>query len=268
MAFASLVATCFAYLSTFSGLSSTPVHPLLSCSVFMVPGVPLINFVDDMIDNHLQVGLTRLANCMMMIGGMTLGITLAIGILGFNDITIGKTFGELSIVAHDSYFVFAIAGAIAAMGFSMIFNIPRRLLWVVAIGGALSVCTRNFLNLELGSGPIIGSFAGAALISVIGVKAVHWFHTPAHVITIPSVIPMIPGVLMYRSVLEFAKISNGTGDITAAFTNASNAIFIVLAISVGVAIPNITARRYIAIDRRRQLEQMLADRRKRGIFFE
>lgn len=54
----------------FSGLSSTPYHPLLACTLYIVPGVPLINFVDDMIDNHLLVGITRAANTVMMVGGM------------------------------------------------------------------------------------------------------------------------------------------------------------------------------------------------------
>ena len=56
IAIAAFVATCLAYASSFSGLSSTPYHPLLACALFIVPGVPLINFVDDMIDNHLLVG--------------------------------------------------------------------------------------------------------------------------------------------------------------------------------------------------------------------
>ena len=44
----------------------------------------------------------------------------------------------------------------------------------------------------------IGSFMGSFVVSLIAVKAVHWFHVPNHVLTIPSVIPMVPGVLMYR----------------------------------------------------------------------
>ena len=86
-------------------------------------------------------------------------------------------------------------------GQMMIFNIQRRLLWVVAIGGIIAVCTRNFVNLGpstnnigLDMGLVIGSFSGSVLVSLIAIKAVHWFHVPNHVLTIPSVIPMIPGV--------------------------------------------------------------------------
>ena len=45
---------------SFAGLSETPYHPLLACALFIVPGVPLINFVDDMIDNYIQVALCGL----------------------------------------------------------------------------------------------------------------------------------------------------------------------------------------------------------------
>ena len=45
--------------------------------------------------------------------------------------------------------------AIAAMGFATIFNVQRRLLWVVAVGGIIAVCTRNFVNFELGYGPVL-----------------------------------------------------------------------------------------------------------------
>ena len=136
IAIAAFVATCLAYASSFSGLSSTPYHPLLACALFIVPGVPLINFVDDMIDNHLLVGITRAANTMMMVGAMTFGIAFAMRVLVMNDIEIDHKFSELSMVPHDPYYIYAIAAAIAAMGFSMIFNIQRRLLGgdVLALG--------------------------------------------------------------------------------------------------------------------------------------
>lgn len=268
LAIAAFVSTCLAYASTFSGLSSTPYHPLLACALFIVPGVPLINFVDDMIDNYLLVGITRAANATMMVGAMTFGIAFALRLLGMNDIEIDHKFSELSMVPHDPYWVYAIAAAISAMGFSMIFNIQKRLLWVVALGGILAVCTRNFVNFELGYGPVIGSFMGSFVVSLLAVKAVHWFNVPNHVLTIPSVIPMIPGVLMYRSLLAFINMHGVVGEVTFAFANGINSWLIILCISLGVAVPNIFARRYIAKDRQRYLKEELEKRRQRGKFIE
>lgn len=268
MAISAFVATCVAYLSSLTGLSTTPYHPLLACGLFLVPGVPLINFVDDMIDNYLLVGMTRAANCMMIIGSMTFGITMAIGLSGIRDISIDQKFSELSMLPQGGYLTYAVAAAIAAVGFSMIFNVPRRTLWAIALGGILTVCIRNFVNLDLGCGPVIGSFMGSMVVCLIAIKAVHWLHVPIHVLTIPSVIPMIPGVLLYRFVLGLVHITKGSTDIISTITNGVNAALIILVISIGVAIPNIFARRYIAKDRRDRLKRMLEERRKRGIFLE
>ena len=107
-----------------------------------------------------------------------------------------------------------------------------------------------------------------AVVSLIAVKAVHWFHVPNHVLTIPSVIPMVPGVLMYRSLLALINMRGVVGEVTLAFSNGINSALIIFCIALGVAVPNIFARRYIAKDRQRFLTQMLAERRVRGKFIE
>ena len=148
---------------------------------------------------------------------------------------------------------------------------------MVALGGALAVCTRNFVNfgastgnVGLDMGLVVGSFAGAVLVSLIAIKAVHWFHAPNHVITVPCVIPMIPGVLMYRFLLGFISLRPESMDnvlpLLRALDNGINSALVILFISVGVAIPNIFARRYIAADRERKLQILIEERRQRGKF--
>jgi Na+-driven multidrug efflux pump len=53
-----------------------------------------------------------------------------------------------------------------------------------------------------------------------------------------------------------------------AVSNGINASLIILCIALGVAVPNIFARRYIAKDRQRFLREELQKRRERGNFFE
>lgn len=263
IAIAAFVSTCAAYLFHYVPWTETPMHPLLACALFIVPGVPMINFVDDMLDNYILVGLTRALNTFLMVGAMTFGIVFAIQLFQVDD------FIELSMRPHSSYFVYAVAAAISAMGFSMIFNIPVRLLPVVAVGGIIAVCTRNFVNFGLGQGLIIGSFAGSVLVSLIAVKAVHWFHVPNHVLTIPSVIPMVPGVYMYR--LLFGLVNFNALDPDSMLVTIQSGLtsgITVLGMAVGVAIPNIFLRRYLAKGKRLHLEQILAERKARGKFLD
>ena len=248
--------------------SDTPWHPLMACALFIVPGVPLINFVSDMLDSYVQIGITRAVNTLLIVVAMAFGIALAVHVCGIDNFV-----KDLSMTPHHTYLEFAVAAAISAVGFSMIFNIPRRLLWVVAVGGIIAVCTRNFVNLGpsnhnigLDWGPVIGSLVGSALISIIVTRAVHWFHTPHHCLSIPSVIPMIPGVLVYRALFAFIDMSGVVGEVTIAMNNAIQASLIILCIAVGVAIPNIFARRWIAPKRQKQLKRLIEERRQRGKF--
>ncbi len=270
IAIAAFVSTLIAWSSIFlPDWTSTPYHPLLACALFIVPGVPLINFVDDMLDNYIQVGLTRAINTLLMIAAMSFGIALFLKVCGM-DVT---EFTKISMTPHNNYWSYAAAAAISAMGFSMIFNLPRRLLWVVAIGGIIAVCTRNFVNLGpsndnvgLDLGLTIGSLVGSALVSLIAVKAVHWFHTPNHCLSIPSVIPMIPGVLMYRALVAFIGMNGVVGEVTNAVKFGVGSALATLCIALGVAIPNIFARRWIANDRQKYLKRIIAERKARGKF--
>lgn len=271
IAVAAFVSTLIAFLTMWlpSSWTATPLHPLLACALFIVPGVPLINFVDDMLDNYIQVGLTRAINTFLMIVAMSFGIAFFLKLSNF-DLT---QFYTIPMIPHNNYISYAVAAAVSAMGFSMIFNIQRRLLWVVAIGGIIAVCTRNFVNLGpsnnnigLDMGLAIGSLAGSALISLICVKAVHWFHVPHHVLSIPSVIPMVPGVLMYRALVALIEMQGVVGELTNAVKFGMGSAITIMCIAIGVAIPNVFARQWIAPSRRKRLQKAIADRKARGKF--
>ncbi len=271
IAIAAFISTVIAWATTYlpSSWTDTPLHPLLACALFIVPGVPLINFVDDMLDNYIQVGLTRAINTFLMIVAMSFGIAFFLKLSNF-DLT---QFYTIPMIPHNSYISYAAAAAISAMGFSMIFNIPRRLLWVVAIGGIIAVCTRNFVNLGpsnnnigLDMGLAIGSLAGSALASVIAVKAVHWVHAPNHVLSIPSVIPMVPGVLMYRALVGLIEMNGVVGELTNAMKFGMASAITIMCIALGVAIPNVFARHWVAKNRQRKLKQLIEERKKRGYF--
>ena len=242
--------------------SSTPWHPLLACALFIVPGVPLINFVSDMLSGYTQVGMTRAVNTFMILLAMAFGIAFAIRVCGIDNFV-----HDLPMVPHHAYNEYMLAAAISAIGFSMIFNVPRHLMWVVAIGGIIAVCTRNFVNLGpstdnigLDLGLVIGSFVGSAVVSILACTLVHPLHTPHQCLAIPSVIPMVPGVLMYRALFAFISMHGIVGEVTIAMNNAIQASLIILCIALGVAIPNVFFRRLINPRREQKLIGLLMER--------
>lgn len=278
IAISAFVATLICWLTTFISLdqtlvsalpsflhSDTPYHPLMACTLFIVPGVPLINFVTDMVSNYVQVGLTRAMITLMMIIAMSFGIVFAIQICGIDNFV-----KDLSMTPHNNFINYAIAAAVSAMGFATIYNTPKRIMPVLAITGIIAVCTRNFVNLGPSNGNIgfdqgiiIGSFVGSAVASIIATRSQHIHHIPHQIIAIPSVIPMIPGVMMYRSLFGFIQMDGVIGELTFAFNWAIKASLVILFIALGVAIPNIFIRRLIMPKRKEKLLYLVKERHEK-----
>ena len=252
IAITSFVTTMLTWATQFP-LGELHWHPLIACTLFLVPGIPLINAIDDFLNNYIVSGLTRAIYTLLVVGSMTFGIVLAIRLGHVADFT------EVSLSPHSIYLAQAVAAAISAMGFSIIFNIPRRLLPVVGVGGIITVMLRNFCVMELGTSQAFGSFLGAATVGLLALKAIHTFHTPNVVLTIPSAIPMIPGVLLYRLLFALLNISTITpAALLGGIRSRVEAIIIIIGIAVGVAIPNIFNQRHIEKVKQKRVARLLA----------
>jgi len=251
MTFAAFTATIAAYLTHFLP-TATPWHPLIAAALFLVPGVPMINALSDILNTYLVSGAARIIHTLVIIGAMTFGIVFAIGMADFDSFT------NLAMRPESNYLLFAMAAAIGAMSFAIFFNVPPRLLYAVAAGGAICVCTRNFLVFELGFGSEVGTLAGATLVSVIAMQAIHWLHTPSLVLIVPAVIPLVPGVLIYRFLFAIINIRQiKLNELLLAIQSGVDALLIILAIAIGAAAPNIFASRSFAQASKEKQEKLL-----------
>ncbi len=237
MTFAAFTATIVAYLTHLLP-TATPWHPLIAASLFLVPGIPMINGFSDMLNTYIISGAARIMHTGIIIGAMTFGIVFAIGMADFDSFT------NLAMRPDSDYALFALAAAIGAASFSILFNVPRRLLYAAAIGGTICVCTRNFFVFELGFGSEVGTLAGATFVSVIATRAIHWLHTPSLVLVVPAVIPLVPGVLIYRLLFAIINIRRlSLDELLVAIQSGVDAGLIILAIAIGASMPNIFAKR-------------------------
>ncbi|MBQ1336633.1 MAG: threonine/serine exporter family protein [Selenomonadaceae bacterium] len=251
-AFAATALACF--FQSVSG-TSTPSYPMIAAALFLIPGIPLINAVDDMLNNYIMAGTTRLTHTMLIIGSMTFGISIALWVGNVTDFT------RVPIQPEDIYLSQTLAAALAGAGYAAIFNLPGRLLPVVALGAVIAVDVRNLMVIQLDSNLVAGSFLGAAILGVAAQKAIHWFHTPGSVLTIPSVIPLMPGVLLYRllfSILNITTIDAQT--LLVGIRSGVEAATVVIAMAVGVTIPTIFFRPRLEKYQRQQMEKLLLQR--------
>jgi uncharacterized membrane protein YjjB (DUF3815 family) len=132
--------------------------------------------------------------------------------------------------------------AVPAVGFAMIFNVPRGALKYCAAGGAFGHAIRLAL-LKFGGVPLEwGTLLAAFVISVLGIYWAKKWRAHPKVFTVAAMIPMIPGVHAFTALLALIEIDRkgfSEGLLTIALNNGLKALFIVAAIAVGLALPGL-----------------------------
>lgn len=147
----------------------------------------------------------------------------------------------LEILASIPWFGFA------ALGFAVLFNVPQRTLFIIWLLGASGGLVK-LVMLSLGLGPVMASLLGASTIGVLSIPAAHNKHAPPMVFSIAAVIPMVPGIFAYRTMIGLLQL---TGEVDSAYqqalsetiNNGAKAVFILMALAVGVGLPNIITRK-------------------------
>lgn len=138
-------------------------------------------------------------------------------------------------------------GSVAALGFGVLFNVPKRTLVSIFLFGALGVGVK-LTWMMMGGGIIVGTLVGSTAIGVVSLAASYDRHVPAPVLSIPAVIPLVPGKFIYSMMLGILELhTTSVADFSTAtietINNGLNAVFILMVLSVGVSIPNLILRR-------------------------
>jgi uncharacterized membrane protein YjjB (DUF3815 family) len=141
----------------------------------------------------------------------------------------------------------------AGLGFGVLFNVPPRSLLVIWILAALGGLTKNIL-VHIGVDLILASLAGATVIGILSIPAAHQIHAPPLVFSIPALIPMVPGVFGFRTMLGLMQLSSSVSQegysliLFQAINNGIKTALITLSLAVGASIPMLLTRKTSAKD--------------------
>ncbi len=103
---------------------------------------------------------------------------------------------------------------IATVGFAVLFNVPTRVLVFCGLTGAGGIMCRHAL-LDGGAHAVPATFCGALVVGLIGYVQARLFRMPRLIFTVTGIIPMIPGVPAFETVVYFMRDDTLTGVETA-----------------------------------------------------
>lgn len=131
--------------------------------------------------------------------------------------------------------------AVPALGFAVAFNVPAKYLKFCAFGGTLGFLARSVM-LENGMQISLATFIASILVSFYAVLWAQRSMAHPRVISVASIIPMIPGVYAYKTMIAVVELANQGYDMAmmqSAVENGLKTFFILGAIAFGLAIPGL-----------------------------
>ncbi len=137
---------------------------------------------------------------------------------------------------------------VAAVGFGILFNVPKRTLFSIFLLGAIGGLTKVAI-VNIGYDAVLGSFVGAIMIGVLSHITSWWKVSPPIVFSIPASIPMVPGVSTYKmmaGILQLTMVKDLSEYNTILHNTIHNgitALFILLSLAVGAALPLLLVRK-------------------------
>ncbi len=239
--------------SALSGLGASLLRSLtvdtamIAGVLLLVPGVPALNAQNDILEGYPTLGSARAVWVMVTLVFISLGLWLGQMLLGQwlvvgNGGPLGAPWAYfLPYLLHQTLF-----GALAAVGFGVMFNMHRRaLLWCGAAGG-LGLAVRT-TGLSLGWTLEAASFAAALAVG----SGVHLIHArdgaSRNTLGVAGCIPMIPGGFAARAILGLIALTRPTVQhpdqtLILAVQDMLRVVLTIGAMGTGLAIPAMLLR--------------------------
>ena len=233
---AGVLASCAAYI-----LFVTVVDAVLGthfdyqagyiCSMlYIIPGFPLITGGIDLAKLDLRSGLERLTYALLVIGVATTTCAFTATIFSFSP----GDFTEYSMAYPVLLILRVIMSFCGVFGFSVIFNSTPKMAATAGLIGAIANSVRLLITDHTNFGVSIAAFCGALTAGLIASAVSKKVGFPRITLTVPSIVIMVPGLLMYKGIYYISQSSFENG-----LTFLGKALIIVVSLPLGLVFARI-----------------------------
>lgn len=226
------VATMIAVLASATSIEADPSRVVTSGIVMLLAGVGILGATQDALTGFPVTASARVIdaflNTMGIIAGVGAGLTVGdlLGV-GLVDLEVGAAgIAEAGVIV--------VGAALAASGFAFASYAPWRALVAVALVGGLGQAVLLSVN-STAVGRTWGSAVAAVVIGAVCHLAAGRFRVPPLVVVVPAIVPLLPGLEVYRGLALLAQGHDGVLELASALATA-------LALAAGVILGQYVAR--------------------------
>ena len=220
------VATLIAVIAAATRLEVNPSRVVTAGIVMLLAGVGITGATQDALTGFPVTATARLLDALLNTTGIIAGVGAGLTLGGLLTIELGTfTPGDAGLAAAG---VTVVGAALAATGFAFASSAPLRALVAVALVAGLGQAVLLAID-SGGLGRTWGAAVAAVTIGSVCYVVAGRFRVPPLVVVVPAIVPLLPGLDIYRGLALFAAGEDGVLQLASAFATA-------LALAAGVTL--------------------------------
>ena len=223
-------ATALTLLLLLTGIGADGPVVLITVSMLVIPGIPLVNAVRNLLGGNEMNGILQVAKITIETLALAMGIYCALWLFGHGS-------GMLETVATplSNPVALMVLSFLASVNFGVVFRIPPHDLLRAGLGSLLTRIALIVLTPYIPSR--LALIALAALVASLYAEILATVRKdPSTYFTYPSIVPLIPGDLFYYAIAGLYISDPGM-----VLTNGTNCLLTLLGMSVGFVASSLIA---------------------------
>lgn len=214
-----LLATLIAVAASFSHVGVSPSLVITASIIMLLAGVNFMGAIQDALTGFPLTAGARVLEALLSTAGVIAGVS--------GGLTIGRLLGvDLGYVdpgatSLSDLPVMSLGAAVAAAAFAFASYAPVRSLAPIAVVGVIAEAV---FTLVLDLGVAWASASAAVVIGLVAYAVAGRFRVPPLVVVVPAIVPLLPGLSIYRGLSLLSDTTSGSAGLLSIITAATIAI--------------------------------------------
>lgn len=217
-------------------LAATPLDADLSLVVtaniiMLLAGIGFMGAIQDALTGFYVTSGARIIEALLATAGIIAGVSGGLSVADVLGIDLGQLVPGRSLGNH--VLIGVVGAAVSAAAFAFACCAPRRVLLPVALTSGLATLLHSVVS-ETGFGRTWAAAIGAFTIGLVAYAVAGRFRVPPLVVAVSAIVPLLPGLSIYRglSLLAAGGASTSQG-VVAMMTAASVAVALASGVILG-----------------------------------
>ena len=231
-----VVATLFALAAAASEVDVDPSLVVTANIVMLLAGVGFMGALQDALTGFYVTSGARVIEALLATAGIIAGVSGGLSLGEILGVDVGRL--EPGYSGWEGTWVLVVGSAVCAAAFAFASYSPHRALPPIAAVAALGAAVFRLVE-EAGFGRTWGAGVAAFAIGVVSYSAAGRVRVPPLVIVVPAVVPLLPGLSIYRGL---SLLGEGGARVSLGLLAMVTAAGVAMAIASGVILGEYVAQ--------------------------